>query len=216
MTLLVARDLSKLYGMRPVLRGASMTLQAGDFVALLGANGAGKTTLIRILATLMRPDRGEISICDTDAMKHPDRARRFIGTVMHQPMLYPDLTARENLEFHARLHQLTAKNLGRIETLLAEVELGKRANERVRTFSRGMQQRLTIARALLHQPALLLLDEPFTGLDQHSADILSGLLNRHAQSGAAILMATHELGRGMSGVTHRVVMENGKAIAKHA
>ncbi|MCW1969771.1 MAG: heme ABC exporter ATP-binding protein CcmA [Anaerolineae bacterium] len=210
MELLIAREISKLYGMRPVLRGASLTLQAGDFAALLGANGAGKTTLIRTLATLMRPDRGEIHICQTDALAQPDRARRFIGAVLHQPMLYPDLSARENLEFHARLHQLPAEHFGRIESLLAEVELSKRARDRVRTFSRGMQQRLTIARVLLHQPKVLLLDEPFTGLDQHSADILSNLLNRHAQSGAAILMATHELGRGMDGVTRRIVMEDGK------
>lgn len=208
MVLVEAKHLHKFYGVRLALRDVSLSLVSGDFVALLGANGAGKSTLLRTLATLMRPDKGSLMIDDVDATKHPNTARKHIGVVLHQPMLYYDLTAYENLDFYARLYGIENPS-SIINHWLEEINLEKRGRDRVRTYSRGMLQRLTIARALLHQPKVLLLDEPFTGLDQYSAGILTKLLTEHVSQGGAAMMATHELGRGMEGVTRRLNMEKG-------
>jgi heme exporter protein A len=202
-----ARNLTKFFGVRPVLRGVSLTVARGEFVAVLGANGAGKTTLLRMLATLSTPTSGALSIDGVDALKQPERARARIGVVSHQSLVYPDLTAFENLRFHADLHGVDA---ARIETALRRVNLWQRAHDPARTFSRGMIQRLTIARATLHAPALLLLDEPYTGLDQPSAATLSALLREAAGAGRAVVMTTHEFGRGLEGVTRAVAIREGR------
>lgn len=207
--MIVADRLTKLYGMRPVLRGASFKIERGECVALLGSNGSGKTTLLRILATLLQPTSGELHIGDHDALKDASHARELIGAVFHQTMHYGDLTALENLMFHAQLHNVRDA-IQQSRTLLEQVNLKNRANDRVRSFSRGMLQRLSIARALIHAPSVLLLDEPFTGLDQKSGQMLSEILTAQRNCGVCIVMSTHELGRGMESVTRRVLLDNGR------
>jgi heme exporter protein A len=209
--LLSAFQVGKLYGLRPVLRSVSLQVQRGEFVALLGANGAGKTTLLRVLATLMRPDSGALMICGNDALAQPERARAYIGLVSHASLTYADLSAYENLMFYGRLYGIQQAVLAvRVEEALRRVNLWTRRGDLARTFSRGMLQRLTIARALLHNPSVLLLDEPFTGLDQTSAANLSNLLRELVSQGHAVIMATHELGRGLSGVTRAVILKGGQ------
>jgi len=212
MSLLIsAHQIGKLYGLRPVLRGVSLQAQGGEFIALLGPNGAGKTTLLRILATLMRPDSGTLTICGSNALAHPDRARAHIGLVAHASLAYADLSAQENLMFYGRLYGIQHAELERrVEDALRRMNLWLRRGDPARTFSRGMLQRLTIARALLHNPPLLLLDEPFTGLDQTSAAHLSGLLRELVGQGRAVIMATHELGRSLDGVTRAVILKGGQ------
>jgi heme exporter protein A len=213
--LLLARGIAKSYGLRPVLRGVSLEVAGGEFVAVLGANGAGKTTLLRILATLSRPDAGSLEVAGADALGHPNQARRRIGFVSHQSLIYGDLTAAENLRLYADLYGV---DLGggpspaapRIEEALGRVNLATRAHDPARSFSRGMVQRLTIARALLHDPALILLDEPFTGLDQASARALTSLLHELAAGGRALVMTTHEFGRGLEGVTRAALIRGGR------
>lgn len=206
--LLTATNITKFYGLRPVLRGASLALDGGEMVAMLGANGSGKSTLLRVLATLARPEKGALNICGIDALAHGDRAREHIGVVMHQSMLYPDLSAKENLMFHARLHAVVDAP-ARIARALERVSLTARANDPARMFSRGMIQRLTLARVLVQDASLILLDEPFTGLDAASAQNLSILLMELAAGGKAILMTTHET-RGMDGVTRVVRLDDGR------
>ncbi|MCS7055466.1 MAG: heme ABC exporter ATP-binding protein CcmA [Thermoflexales bacterium] len=207
--LLSAVNIGKLYGLRPVLRGVSLDVARGEFVAILGANGAGKTTLLRILATLARPNGGALTIGGLDALAHPERARALIGLVSHQPLIYPELTARENLEFYGRIYGVPDL-AARVETALRRVNLWPRRDDLARTFSRGMIQRLTIARAVLHDPPLLLLDEPFTGLDQASAANLSALLREAALHERAVVMTTHELSRGLDGVTRALILKGGR------
>ena len=213
--LLDAQSLTKLYGMRPILKGVSLQVQQGELVCLLGANGAGKTTLLRILATLSRPNSGTLQIGGVDALKDPNRARTFIGRVSHHSLIYPDLTAIENLYFFGQMYGMSKQALGlALEAVLRRVNLWTRAHDPARTYSRGMMQRLTIARAILHNPPLLLLDEPYTGLDQASAESLSLLLREVALSGRAVVMTTHEMGRGLEGVTRFVRVEQGKLVAR--
>ncbi len=215
MAILEARDIAKAHGLRPVLRGVTLNVAAGEFVAILGANGAGKTTLLRILATLSRPDAGSLAIGGADALRHPGQARRRIGFVSHHSLIYGDLTAAENLRFYADLYDVghggdAAPVPARIEEALGRVNLAARAHDLARAFSRGMLQRLTIARALLHDPELILLDEPFTGLDQASARALSELLRTLAAGGRALVMTTHEFSRGLDGVTRAALIHGGR------
>jgi len=221
--LLVAENLGKLYGLRPVLRGVSLTVARGEFVAVLGANGAGKTTLLKILATLVRPNTGALRVDGIDALTHASRARARIGVVSHQSLIYPDLTAYENIRFYAdmygaRVSSSTAQTApgspgadqSPIERTLRSVELWQRKDDLARTFSRGMIQRLSIARAIVHDPPLLLFDEPFTGLDQSSAANLSALLRQTALNGRAVIMTSHELSRGLDGVTRALILKGGR------
>lgn len=209
--MLEAVDIARSYGLRPALRGITLSVQPGEFVAVLGANGAGKTTLLRILATLARPDAGQLHIGGVDALQRPIAARRAVGLVSHQPLIYPDLSPAENLAFFARLYGVA---LSVIPDRLRRVGLHLRANDPARTLSRGMTQRLAIARALLHDPAVVLLDEPFTGLDQTSARNLSALLGEMAAAGRALVMTTHEFGRGLDGVTRGVIIRGGRIDAE--
>lgn len=209
--MLVATDLSKFYGLRPVLRNVSLAVAQGEFVAILGPNGAGKTTLLRVLATLVRPDAGKLSIGGADVVRHPQQARAQIGMVSHQALVYPDLTAFENLTFYARMYGVGRKDEQALVTeVLERVDLLRRAREPVRTFSRGMLQRLAIGRATLHDPTLLLLDEPYTGLDQASANRLNALLRELAVAGRAVIMTTHEYNRGLEGVTRAIYLKAGQ------
>jgi heme exporter protein A len=204
--------LVKNYGLLPVLRGVDLNVREGEFVTLVGANGAGKTTLLRIVATLLKATAGDVSIGGWPLPQHADKVRRHIGLVSHHALLYGDLTAAENLSFFARLYQLEDSD-ERVVAALRTVGLLARQRDPVRTFSRGMTQRLTIARATLHEPDVLLLDEPYTGLDQEASRLLDDLLQQEAQRGRTILMITHDLVHGLNQCDRIAILSRGKIAA---
>ncbi|MGQ9567939.1 MAG: heme ABC exporter ATP-binding protein CcmA [Anaerolineae bacterium] len=204
-----ARGIVKAFGDHVVLRDLDLTVAEGERLALVGPNGAGKTTLMRILATLSRPTRGRCRIAGLDLHTQALEVRRRIGLVSHQPLLYGDLSAEENLRFYARLYGLPHADR-RIGELLEQVGLGARRTTLVRTFSRGMQQRLAIARAILHDPPVLLLDEPDTGLDPHAAERLQAILDELATRGRTVLMTTHQLERGLRMASRIAVLAGGR------
>lgn len=199
--------LSKRYGYRGILRGIDLEVWPGERVVLLGPNGAGKTTLLRILATLSRPTTGTLAIDGLPAGRHAEAIRRRVGVVAHQPYLYDDLTAAENLRFFARMYDVPDAP-GRIDDVLRLVGLARRRDERVRTFSRGMRQRLALARATLHRPSLLLLDEPDSGLDREGVATLTRIIDHEAESGGSVLFTTHDLLFALK-VADRVVLMRG-------
>lgn len=201
--------LTKTFGQRVVLRGLDLTIAEGDFVTLMGANGAGKTTLLHLVANLSKPTAGDIFINGYRLADAASQLRRFIGLVSHKTLLYDDLTGDQNLRFYARLYDLPDAS-ARIKTVLQQVGLWGRQHDPVRTYSRGMQQRLAIARAILHNPPILLLDEPDTGLDQHASDRLGSLLGAVGISQRTILMTTHNLERGLSLGNRVVILAKGK------
>jgi ABC-type multidrug transport system ATPase subunit len=184
--------LERRYGDRPALRGVSVTVGEGQTLAVFGANGAGKTTLLRVLATLLRPHAGSVSVLGAALPAESWKVRGRVGFLGHEPLLYPDLTARENLLFHARLHGVAHERVGE---LLARVGLEHRAGDPVRELSRGMVQRLAAARAVLHDPAVILLDEPRAGLDPTAAEELEPLIGR--ASGRTRVLVTHDVERGL-------------------
>lgn len=206
--LISAQDVTKRYGRKPVLRGVTLTVHAGQVTALLGANGAGKTTLMRIISGLSKPDRGEIVLGGVRMVRSLHELRRYIGLVSHLPLLYENLSAWENLAFFASLYDLNNAP-ARIEQVLRSVELWPRRNDAVRTFSRGMVQRLAIGRATLHNPPVLLLDEPDTGLDPASADMLHGLIRTLGAADRAILLTTHNLDRALAWADSVCVLADG-------
>ncbi len=204
-------DLVKAFGVMPVLRKLNLHIQRGQFVALLGPNGSGKSTLLRLLAGLSKPTAGSIRIGGWELPREAAAVRGQIGMVSHKPLLYDNLTARENLLFFARLYNIPkAEQKGRIQEQLKRVGLDRRADDLVRTFSRGMLQRLTIARALLHQPHVLLLDEPYTGLDQDAGGVLDELLIEAHQAGHTLVMATHQLERAARLTQRAIILSRGK------
>lgn len=180
-------------------------------MVLFGRNGAGKTTFLHLAATLMKPTSGEILYSGKSVSEDPAGVRREIGLVSHASFLYPDLTARENLEFYARLYDLQNRNAA-VENALGRADLMWRADSPVRSLSRGMHQRLTIARALLHQPSLLLLDEPYTGLDPISAERFSRHLLELRASNVAALFTTHDLEQGLEMADRAVILEAGRVV----
>lgn len=206
-------SLVKSYGLNPVLRGVNLHVRPGEFVTLVGANGAGKTTLLRIVASLLQPGDGQVLVGGWPLPDHADKVRRYIGMVSHHPLLYGDLTAAENLKFFARLYGLDDEE-ARVDRALRTVGLAARQRDPVRTFSRGMTQRLTIARATLHEPDVLLLDEPYTGLDREAAALLDDLLRGEAARGRTILMITHDLVHGLNVCDRIVVLSRGKIVAE--
>ena len=201
-------SLSKAFGLRPILRGVSFDVPAGECAALVGPNGAGKTTLMRILATLSKPTFGQVTVAGCPLPAAADEARRRIGVVAHHTLLYADLTAEENLRFYARMHGLLRPD-DRISQVLQQVGLGRRRRDLARTFSRGMQQRLAIARALLPGPQVLLLDEPYTGLDPDGAAVLDGLLRGLLEQGRTVFLSTHDLGRALELAGQLMVLARG-------
>jgi heme exporter protein A len=188
------RGLVKRFGLKPVLRGLEFDVDDGEFVALVGPNGAGKTTFLRILTSLSRPTAGQVTIAGYHIPGEEAPVRRLLGVVGHQTLLYGDLTAAENLRFYSRMYGLSSAE-ARVAETLDLVGLSHVRGELVRSFSRGMQQRLAIARAILHRPRLLLLDEPHTGLDQQAAAMLDGLLDEVAIQGRTVVMTSHDLAR---------------------
>ncbi|MEZ4731667.1 MAG: heme ABC exporter ATP-binding protein CcmA [Caldilineaceae bacterium] len=192
--LIHVENVYKRYATKPILRGANLAIGEGEVVALLGANGAGKSTLLRVIAGLMKADRGEIRLGGVPMQKAGSELRRYVGLVSHAPLLYHHLSGLENLTFFAGLYDLQSSR-ERIEAVLQAVDLWRRRNDLVRTYSRGMQQRLAIARAILHDPPVLLLDEPDTGLDQASSYMLQTLLEQLSDKRRAILFSTHNLDR---------------------
>ena len=189
--------LEKGFGHWPVLWDLDLTLNWGKLLVLFGANAVGKTTLLRILATQARPDGGTLSVAGYDLGRRPDAVRRRVGVVGHRTYLYDDLTCRENLVYYGRLFGLTDVQQ-RAEEAISRVNLGPRADQRVRTLSNGMQKRASIARAILHRPPLLLLDEPEAGLDSESTAMLKGLLKEWPESGGAVIMTTHNVDLGLA------------------
>lgn len=190
--ILQAEGINKSYGPRQVLHGVDFAVHRGKTVALMGANGAGKTTLLNILATLLTPDAGQVIYFGQPLRGNESEIRRRIGLVSHQGMLYPELTVEENLRFYAGLYSLEQAE-ARIDQFLDLVELKKQRRQVVRTLSRGMQQRLAIGRALLHDPQILFLDEPFTGLDRGMTGRMTALLQQLAEENKTILMTSHNL-----------------------
>lgn len=204
-------DLKKSFTLKPILRGIILEICPGERVALLGANGTGKTTLLRIIAGLTQPGRGSISICGFDSVHDAQQIRHFVGFVAHQPYLYEELTALENLLFFARMYGVE-RGSERARMLLQRVGLERHAQERVSTFSRGMVQRLAWARALLHAPKILLLDEPDTGMDQQGHELIDTLLDEHTAQGGCTLFTTHQLERALHGSDRIVILAGGRIV----
>lgn len=208
-TVVTARQLSLELGNRLILQDICMDVPPGQFVALLGANGAGKSTLLKVLATLMRPSRGSLHLFGQTVASETTKIRSRIGIIAHQPILYRDLSARENLEFFGKLYDLN-EPAARAAQFLELVGLEGRAGDPVKTLSRGMTQRVALARALLHSPDLLLADEPFDGLDAHSARTLEGLLGRLHAEGKTVIMADHNIPRGLDLAQRAIVLRQGR------
>lgn len=205
--------LTKSYSLNPVLRGVDLHVKEKEFVGLVGPNGAGKTTLLRIVATLQRPGGGGVTVGGWSLPEEADQVRRHIGMISHQAMVYGDLNSIDNLMFYAGLYGLEDP-MNRIMSLLDTVGLKRRINDPVRTFSRGMMQRLAIARATLHDPDVLLLDEPYTGLDSSAVTLLDELLAQQHAAGRTILMITHDFVNGLSQCQRVAILNKGKIAAE--
>jgi len=209
--ILRAEHLTRRYSDAIALRDVSLSLTPGDCVALLGPNGAGKTTLIRVLGTSLRPSQGTLTVGGIDALRHPARARSQLGLVGHQTLLYGDLSVHENLQLYGRLYGVPELP-ARITEVLDTVGLGDHRDALVRTLSRGMQQRAAVARAILHQPRVLLLDEPETGLDDASQTALRELLREWADGGRAVLVSSHRLEWVQEMVNRAIVLREGELV----
>lgn len=213
--MITVEHVSKHFGDKQALRDISFKIPQGNYVALLGINGAGKTTLIRILSTLAKATSGNVEINGHSTLKDPQTVRQHIGIVSHYTFLYDDLSAEENLKFYAKMYLVKNANQ-RINDLLEQVNLSKRRYDLVRTFSRGMQQRLALARAILHKPNILLLDEPFAGLDVNASEMLSGLLENFIHKDSTVLITTHDIAFAQS-TAHRILaIKNGTIVADNA
>jgi heme exporter protein A len=207
-TMIIVKKLVKRFGLKTILRGVDFEVQPGEFVALLGPNGAGKTTLLRILASLSRPSLGEVNIAGYKLPQQAAQVRARLGVVSHLPLLYGDLSAEENLRFYARLFGIVNYEL-RITEVLEMTGLENRRRDLVRTFSRGMQQRLAIGRAVLHDPDVMLFDEPYTGLDQDASSMLDDVLKTVAAQGRTIVMTSHDLARAEDLATRFDILSRG-------
>ncbi|HWP39882.1 MAG TPA: ABC transporter ATP-binding protein [Tepidisphaeraceae bacterium] len=208
---IVTCGLGKVLDDRQVLCDINLRVAAGEYIGLLGANGAGKTTLLKILATLMPPSDGQVLLYGQRLSRSNVAVRARIGLIGHQPMLYRDLSARENLTFFARLYSVNDAP-ARVQRMLRMVGLADRGDDPVKTFSRGMVQRLSIARALLHEPALILADEPFAGLDAPSIQSLEQLLQRLNAAGRTIVMVNHDIEQTLRLAERAIVLRQGRIV----
>lgn len=205
------KRLTKVFGDRKALDKVSIEVPEGAFLSIFGPNGAGKTTLVRTLATLSRATSGTALVAGFDAKEEPDKVREHIGLISHNPMLYPDLTAMENLMFTAQLYGVVNAE-ERVRELLRAVELDHRRFDVARTFSRGMTQRLSIARALMNDPDVVFLDEPYAGLDPHAVEIFDGLIEQ-LRDGRTFIMVSHDLQKGFDVCTHALVLARGRVVS---
>ena len=205
---IVVEQVSKQFGNFIALNRVDLRLPTGGCALLAGPNGAGKSTLLRLLAGIGRPTQGRVLVCGADPHRSP-QARSAIGLLSHQTLLYDDLTADENLLFFARLYDLPDRE-ARVDQALDEAGLADRREFRVRTFSRGMKQRLALARATLHRPSVLLFDEPFTGLDQVAATALARHLRRLREQGRTCVLVTHRLDEAVGLIDHLVLLRRGR------
>ena len=207
--LLQAIQITKRYSHRMVLHGVDLNVQPGEVVAIFGPNGAGKTTLVKILSTLMKPTSGSLQIGGVDALSQPLRVRPSLGLVLHEPLGYLELSPYENLKFFGQLYGVDGLE-GRISDVLADVGLTPFAHEPVRIFSRGMTQRFMIAKALIHDPALLLLDEPFSGLDLAAKQFVLRLIDQERAYGKGVLLTTHDIELGYLAASQLLFLLNGR------
>ncbi len=206
--MIIVRDIEKSFGPARALGGVSFHIKEGEFTGLVGINGAGKTTLVRILAGLSKATKGTVSIAGYDVRKNANDIRRQIGVMSHNIFLYGDLSAEENLYFYAKMYNVKNEQ-EKISLLLEQVGLYKRRHDLVRNFSRGMQQRLSLARATLHGPKILLLDEPFAGLDVNAEKLLKDLLDSFRQQNLTIFMTTHDIDFACSQIERLLALKNG-------
>ena len=205
------KKLSKVFGNRRAVDNVSIEVPQGAFLSIFGPNGAGKTTLLRVLSTLSRATSGSATLMGVDLKEDPDKARDHIGLISHNSMLYPDLTAEPHQLNSARLAGAVAPE-ARVPARLEAVELKHRRLDVVRTFSRGMTQRLSIARALIHDPDVVFLDEPYSGLDPHAVEIFDDLIDQQRE-GRTFVMVSHDLQKGFAMCTHALVLAKGKVVA---
>lgn len=203
--------LTKRYARNWALQGISLSIASGESVCLLGPNGSGKTTLLRILATATRPTGGQARVFGCEAVGEGDAIRRRIGLLSHRTFLYGELTARENLRFAAGMYGLEP-DPPRLATALSEVGLAHAADHRVRGFSQGMSQRLALARATLHQPSLLLLDEPYSALDAAGLQLLDDFLARFVRNGGTLILVTHQVERGLAACQRALSIRGGRVV----
>ena len=203
------QNVKKSYGNFNALVDISFDLFKGDFLSIFGPNGAGKSTLLKILSAQTRHTRGKVLFDNVELNSKPNEFRRSFGVISHLPFLYENLTAEENLKFYGKIYSV--ENIEkRVNELLKKVELINRKNDLVRNYSRGMLQRLSIARALVHNPEIILLDEPYTGLDQHASYILTNILREQFEYKKTIIMVTHNLSRGYDLASKIIIMKQGK------
>jgi len=205
---LACRGVTKRYGRVTALRSLDLTIATGECVALFGRNGAGKTTLIQIIGSLLAHYEGEVDLFGQRVKRSHAESRRALGLVLHDTCLYLDLSVLDNLRFFARLYGV-ADPVARAHELLTQFDLEERAHSTARDLSRGMKQRLALARALVHKPRLLLLDEPFTGLDELSSQALSKMLKDFVRDGGTVLMSTHDVERAFEVATRAMILEQG-------
>ena len=210
------RRLTKSFDDHLALRGVDLKIELGETVVIFGPNGAGKTTLIKILATIMNPSSGTVLIDGLDIKKNAEEVRRRIGVVSHHTFLYGNLTAYENLGFYSQMYDVPKE---RIHEVVAMLGMTPRLHDRISTLSRGMQQRFSIARSLLHKPTIMLLDEPETGLDQQATSMLWQAVQKDGDSKRTIVLTTHNLERGLEVADRLIILSRGKIVyeeSKHA
>ena len=205
------RAIDKSWGEVTALRGVDLTARPNEALVLFGPNGAGKTTLLRILATLTRPDAGAVTVNGYDVTRQGELARQTTGALLHSPMLYADLTGRENLRFYARMFRMSDPER-RIAEVAERLQVTHRLDDRVRTLSHGLAKRVALARALLHAPRLLLLDEPESGLDQSALKLLEGVIAEYRTGDRAIIITTHSVEHGLHWADHVAVIFRGRIV----
>ncbi|MBE0524722.1 MAG: ABC transporter ATP-binding protein [Methanosarcinales archaeon] len=217
MIIISIKHLSKTFGNNVVLHDIDLDIETGEFLTIFGPNGAGKTTMVKIMSTLISPTAGTVLIEDHNVKESPLEVRQLIGIISHETYLYQDLTARENLTFFGRMYGMPKDTLdSRIHELTDQVGLKYRLDDRVGTFSRGMKQRLSIARAILHDPKILFLDEPYTGLDQHAAATFDRILSELDVSDKTQVMVSHDIERGINLADRIIILFEGKIVYQAA